>query len=127
DRIFYSGQPVALVIAETFEAARHAAQLVEIDYEEEAHETNLLASLDQAYQPRALKAGFTPPSSTGDADKAFEQAEVRIESQFYHGVEHHNPMEMHATTVVYGEDGHLTIYEKTQSSQNNRWYVSRAF
>ncbi len=127
DRIFYSGQPVALVVADTFEAARHAARLVEVSYEEEQHETDLLKTLDQAYKPRALKAGFTPPSSTGDADKAFEEAEVKIESQFYHGVEHHNPMEMFATTVVYGEDGHLTIYEKTQSSQNNRWYVSQAF
>ncbi|QOY92687.1 xanthine dehydrogenase family protein molybdopterin-binding subunit [Massilia sp. UMI-21] len=127
DRIFYSGQPVALVVAETFEAARHAAQLVRVEYEQQAHETDLLASLDQAYKPHAMKAGFTPPSSTGDADQAYEAAEVKIESQFYHGVEHHNPMEMHATTVVRGEDGHLTIYEKTQSSQNNRWYVSRAF
>ncbi|RZA36265.1 MAG: xanthine dehydrogenase family protein molybdopterin-binding subunit, partial [Lysobacteraceae bacterium] len=127
DRIFYSGQPVALVVADSFEAARHAAQLVRVDYEQEAHETNLLASLDHAYKPRAQKAGFTPPSSIGNADKAFEAAAVKIESQFYHGVEHHNPMEMHATTVVRGEDGHLTIYEKTQSSQNNRWYVSRAF
>lgn len=127
DRIFYSGQPVALVVADTFEAARHAAQLVRVDYEQEAHETDLLHSLDQAYKPRPLKAGFTPPSSTGDADQAYAAAEVKIESQFYHGVEHHNPMEMHATTVVVGEDGHLTIYEKTQSSQNNRWYVSHAF
>ena len=127
DRIFYSGQPVALVLAETFEAARHAAQLVEVSYEEEKHETNLLATLGQAYKPRPLKAGFTPPSSTGDADKAYEAAPVRVDSQFYHGVEHHNPMEMHASTVIYGEGGHLTIYDKTQSSQNNRWYVSRAF
>ena len=127
DRIFYSGQPVALVLAETFEAARHAAQLVEVSYEEEQHETNLLATLGQAYKPRGMKAGFTPPSSTGDADKAYEAAPARVDSQFYHGVEHHNPMEMHATTVIYGEDGHLTIYDKTQSSQNNRWYVSRAF
>jgi xanthine dehydrogenase YagR molybdenum-binding subunit len=127
DRIFYSGQPVALVLAETFEAARHAAQLVEVSYEEEQHETNLLATLGQAYKPRGMKAGFTPPSSTGDADKAYEAAPAKVDSQFYHGVEHHNPMEMHATTVIYGEDGHLTIYDKTQSSQNNRWYVSRAF
>jgi xanthine dehydrogenase YagR molybdenum-binding subunit len=127
DKIFYSGQPVALVLADTFEAARHAAQLVRVSYEQDKHETDLLHTLDQAYKPRPMKAGFTPPSSTGDADKAFEEAEVKIESQFYHGVEHHNPMEMHATTVVYGENGHLTIYDKTQGSQNNRWYVSHAF
>jgi xanthine dehydrogenase YagR molybdenum-binding subunit len=127
DRIFYSGQPVALVVAETFEAARHAAALVSLTYDVEEHDTNLLASLDRAYKPRPLKAGFTPPSSKGDAAKAFEAAPVKIDAQFYHGVEHHNPMEMFASTVVRGEDGHLTIYDKNQSSQNCRWYVSHVF
>jgi xanthine dehydrogenase YagR molybdenum-binding subunit len=127
DRVFYSGQPVALVVAETFEAARHAAALVRLTYEVEEHDTDMLASLDRAYKPRPLKAGFVPPGSKGDADKAYEAAPVKIEAQFYHGVEHHNPMEMFATTVVRGEDGHLTIYDKSQSSQNCRWYVSHAF
>jgi xanthine dehydrogenase YagR molybdenum-binding subunit len=127
DRIFYSGQPVALVVAETFEAARYAATLVKLTYEVEEHDTNLLASLDRAYRPRPLKAGFTPPGSKGDADKAYAAAPVKIESEFYHGVEHHNPMEMFASTVVRGEDGHLTIYDKNQSSQNCRWYVSHVF
>jgi xanthine dehydrogenase YagR molybdenum-binding subunit len=127
DRIFYSGQPIALVIGETFEAARHAAALVKATYDIEEHDTNLLESLNKAYKPRPLKAGFTPPSSKGDGEKAYEAAPVKIESEFYHGVEHHNPMEMFASTVVYGEDGHLTIYDKNQSSQNCRWYVSHAF
>jgi xanthine dehydrogenase YagR molybdenum-binding subunit len=127
DRIFYSGQPVALVVAETFEAARCAAALVRLTYEVEEHDTNLLASLGRAYKPRPLKAGFVPPSSKGDADQAFAAAPVKIEAEFYHGVEHHNPMEMFATTVVRGEDGHLTIYDKNQSSQNCRWYVSHVF
>jgi xanthine dehydrogenase YagR molybdenum-binding subunit len=127
DRIFYSGQPVALVVAETFEAARCAAALVRLTYEVEEHDTNLLASLGRAYKPRPLKAGFVPPSSKGDADQAFEAAPVKIEAEFYHGVEHHNPMEMFATTVVRGENGHLTIYDKNQSSQNCRWYVSHVF
>ncbi len=127
DQIFYSGQPVALVIADTFEAARHAAQLVRVHYDVEQHETNHLARLDEAYEPKKMKAGFTPPSSIGDGEKAFADAEVKIDSQYYNGVEHHNPMEMFASTVLYGEDGHLTIYDKTQSSQNSRWYVSHGF
>jgi xanthine dehydrogenase YagR molybdenum-binding subunit len=127
DEIFYSGQPIALVIGETFEAARHAAALVTATYDVHEHDTRLLERLDQAYKPRPLKAGFTPPSSKGDADKAFEAAPVKIESEYFNGVEHHNPMEMFASTVIYGEDGHLTIYDKTQSSQNSRWYVSHAF
>jgi len=127
DEIFYSGQPVALVVADTFEAARYAASLVRVHYEHEEHETDMLKMLDRSYKPRPLKAGFTPPSSVGDAEKAYRAAPVKVDAQFYHGVEHHNPMEMFASTVIYGEDGHLTIYDKTQSSQNSRWYVSRAF
>jgi len=127
DRVFWSGQPVALVLAETFEAARHAASLVRLTYDIEEHDTDILASLNKAYKPRPMKAGFTPPSSKGDADKAFAEAPVKIEAEYYNAVEHHNPMEMFASTVVYGEDGHLTIYDKTQSSQNSRWYVSHVF
>lgn len=127
DEIFYSGQPVALVVADTFEAARYAASLVRVHYEQEEHETDLMKMLDRSYKPRPIKAGFTPPSSTGDAPKAYDKAPVKVDSQFYNGVEHHNPMEMFASTVIYGEDGHLTIYDKTQSSQNSRWYVSHAF
>lgn len=125
--VFWSGQPVALVVGETFEAARHAAALVDITYDVAEHDTNLLKSLDKAYKPRPLKAGFTPPSSKGKADDAFAAAPVKIEAEYYNNVEHHNPMEMFASTVLYGEDGHLTVYDKTQSSQNSRWYVSHVF
>jgi xanthine dehydrogenase YagR molybdenum-binding subunit len=127
DRILYSGQPVALVLAETFEAARRAAALVRIRYEEEEHDTRLVANLERAYKPRPLKAGYEPPPpEKGNADKAYKAAPVKIEAEFYHGVEHHNPLELFASTVIY-EDGHLTIYDKTQSSQNSRWYVSHVF
>ncbi len=128
DQVIYSGQPVALVLAETFEAARRGAALVRIHYHEEAHDTRLTANLDKAYKPRPLKAGYEPPPpEKGDAEKAWQAAPVRIESEFHHGVEHHNPLELFASTVIRGEDGHLTIYDKTQSSQNSRWYVSHVF
>ena len=124
----YSGQPVALVVAETFEAARHAAGLVEIAYAPVRHETNLLEHLDRRYSPSRMKAGFSPPPKPrGDADAAFDAAPIGIDAEYYSGVEHHNPMEMHASTVIRGDDGHLTIYDKTQGSQNCRWVVSRAF
>lgn len=126
-RVFWSGQPVALVVAETFEAARHAASLVRVTYDIEEHDTNLLAALNKAYKPRPMKAGFTPPGNKGDADQAFDAAPVKIDAEYYNAVEHHNPMEMFASTVVYGADGHLTIYDKTQSSQNSQWYVAHVF
>ncbi|MYM71824.1 molybdopterin-dependent oxidoreductase [Duganella sp. FT134W] len=128
DKIAYSGQPVALVVAETFEAARYAARLVEVDYEVEPHATSLVENRERSYTPSRMKAGFTPPPSPkGHADEVWEKAAVKIEGEYYSGVEHHNPMEMFASTVIRDADGHLTIYDKTQSSQNSRWYVSHVF
>lgn len=126
--IFYSGQPVALVIAESFEAARHAAALVEVEYELQPHSTDLLAGLHRSHKPSRLKAGFKPPPKPiGQPERAYADAPVKIDAEFYAGVEHHNPMEMHASTVVYGADGQLTIFDKSQGSQNCRWLVSQVF
>ncbi|OEZ02659.1 MULTISPECIES: xanthine dehydrogenase family protein molybdopterin-binding subunit [Stenotrophomonas] len=128
DKVLYSGQPVALVLAETFEAAREAAGRVQVHYETEAHDTNLLAAMQRARPPKKMKAGFSaPPKDKGTPDEAFAEAPFKITAAFYHGVEHHNPMELFASTVIRGDDGHLTIYDKTQGSQNSRWYVSQVF
>lgn len=126
--VLYSGQPVALVLAETFEAAREAAERVEVHYEVDEHDTNLVAAMARARPPKKLKAGFSaPPKDKGQPDDAFTQAPFQVTADFYHGVEHHNPMELFASTVIRGDDGHLTIYDKTQGSQNSRWYVSHVF
>lgn len=128
DTVLYSGQPVALVLAETFEAAREAAGRVRVQYDVEEHDTNLVAALARARPPKKMKAGFSPPpKDKGTPDQALEEAPFSISADFYHGVEHHNPMELFASTVIRGDDGHLTIYDKTQGSQNSRWYVSQVF
>ncbi|SEK17131.1 MULTISPECIES: xanthine dehydrogenase family protein molybdopterin-binding subunit [unclassified Variovorax] len=127
-RIRYSGQPVALVVAQTFEAARYAASLVQVMYEADPHETNLMANLGAARKPSRLKAGYSPPpEEKGAGEKAYAQAPVKIEAEYYSGVEHHNPMEMFASTVIRHADGRYLVYDKTQSSQNSRWYVSHVF
>jgi len=128
NEVHYSGQPVALVVAETFEAARHAAALVRVEYDVQPHETYLLEHQGRAHKPSRLKAGYTPPPDVkGHPDEVWDKAAVKVEASYYSGVEHHNPLEMFATTVIHGADGHLTIYDKTQSSQNSRWYVSHVF
>ncbi len=128
DVIRYSGQPVAVVVASTFEAARYAASRVGLRIVAEPHDTHLIGNLERAYKPSRLKAGYSPPPAPkGDAEAAFAAAPVRFAAEYYSGVEHHNPMEMFATTVVRADDGHLTIFDKTQSSQNSRWMVSHVF
>jgi xanthine dehydrogenase YagR molybdenum-binding subunit len=128
DRVHYSGQPVALVVADTFEAARHAAGLIAVQYEQEEHCTDLRANLHRAFKPSRLKAGYTPPPPPkGEADAMWEKSPFRMAGDYYSGVEHHNPLEMFASTVIRDADGHFTIYDKTQSSQNSRWYVYHVF
>jgi xanthine dehydrogenase YagR molybdenum-binding subunit len=128
DKIVYSGQPVALVLATSFEAARHAAALVEVSYKAEPHQTDLDAQREAAYHPGHGKAGFQPPPKPrGNAAAAMKKAEINVLADYATPVEHHNPMEMHATTVLYDVDGSLTIYDKTQGVLNTQQYVTKVF
>ena len=122
--IRYDGQPVALVVAETFEAARHAASLVRVDYAREAHATDLERERHAAYEPEHRTP---PPEPRGDAERALAQAPVRIEAEYRTPFEHHNPMEIFGATVVYHDDDTLTVYDKTQGVGNVHAYLCRVF
>ncbi|QKZ11194.1 xanthine dehydrogenase family protein molybdopterin-binding subunit [Spirosoma sp. KUDC1026] len=128
--IKFSAQPVALVVAETFELARFAATLVDITYEEADHETDLLLNLDKARKPKSGIASLLkppPPKPKGDFKKAYNAAPNQVAATYVHAVEHHNPMEMFASTVVFEKDGKLTIYDKTQGVTNSKMYVTQVF
>ncbi len=127
DQVRYSGQPVALVVAETFEAARCAARLVKVEYNSVAPETNLDEHLDRAYEPKRTKPGFEKPKARGDAHEALSRAPIKMSADYIAPAEHHNPMEMHASTVIWEGDGKLTIYDKTQSVLNSKQYVCNVF
>jgi xanthine dehydrogenase YagR molybdenum-binding subunit len=121
--IRFSAQPVALVVADSLELARFASTLVRIEYEGRPHATDLHANLASAHRPKERAGIKPPPKPRGDADKTFATAPVRVDIAYEVPVEHHNPMEMFATTVVRDEDGTLTVYDKTQGVQNVRDYL----
>ncbi|HXO69002.1 MAG TPA: xanthine dehydrogenase family protein molybdopterin-binding subunit, partial [Bradyrhizobium sp.] len=121
DKIKFSGQPIALVLAEDFETAKFAASLVRVEYEEQAHVTDLQQRLDKA------KPIDTPPKPRGKADKALAAAPVSHHGEYFIPVEHHNPMELFASTVIWGTDGKLTVYDKTQGVQNVQRYLCSVF
>ena len=127
DRILFNGQPIALVVAEELEIAQFAALLVRVEYEAEAHLTDLFRARGDAFAVEAptdpAENPFAPPKPRGDAEKALAAAEVRHEGEYYVPIEHHNPMELFASTVVFEPDGKLTIYDKTQGVQNVQRYV----
>lgn len=128
EKILYSGQPVALVVAENFELARYAASLVHVTYEREAHITDLQKKRATAYEPKETHGGFSPsPEPRGNAEEAFNNAAVRHEAEYTIPIEHHNPMEPYASTVVWEGDGKITVYDKTQGVQNNQGYLASVF
>lgn len=122
DRVLYSGQPLALVVAETQALARHAASLVRIEYEVEPHQTDLQAVREQAHP---APAEVPPPR--GDFAAAFAAAAHRLEVEYGTPVEHHNPMEPHASIVQYLPGGELLVHDKTQGVQNCQRYLERVF
>ena len=121
ERIHFSGQPIALVVAEASEIARFAASLLRIDYDEAPHVTDVYRARDDAF---ALDA---PAKPRGDAAKAFAAATVRHDAEYYIPIEHHNPMEPYASTVLWDGGGKLTVYDKTQGVQNVQRYICGIF
>ncbi|MBO9659846.1 MAG: xanthine dehydrogenase family protein molybdopterin-binding subunit, partial [Chitinophagaceae bacterium] len=130
EEIKFNGQPLALILANDFETARYASTLIRIKYEEELFETLLTEHLDKARTP---KKGFAsmlkppPPNPTGDFEKAFNESPAKVDCAYKHNAEHHNPIELFATTTVYEEDGKLTIYDKTQGTVNVQMFVANVF
>src|ERR1700754_4415131 len=121
DKIMFSGQPIALVLAEEWEIAKYAASLVRIEYEKEAFATDLQRQRDQAFVVEK------PDKPHGDAGRAFATADVRHEAEYFIPTEHHNPMELYASTAMWEGDGKLTVYDKTQGVQNVQRYLCSVF
>jgi xanthine dehydrogenase YagR molybdenum-binding subunit len=117
----FDGQPIALVLAEDWETARFAASLVRIEYAKEDFVTDIYAERDRAYQIEK------PEKPRGDAAKAYAGAVVRHEAEYFIPIEHHNPMEPFASTVIWNGGGKLTVYDKTQGVQNVHRYLCGVF
>jgi xanthine dehydrogenase YagR molybdenum-binding subunit len=109
--IYYSGQYVAAVVAETFEQARAAADAIHIEYATET--PNVALDLSDGWKSLNVE------SHRGDAEKAFAAAPVQLDQTYVTPAETHNPIELHASVAVW--DGRkFTLYETTQSLLNHQ-------
>ncbi len=110
DRIWHDGQIIAVVLADSFEAAREAAYKVDVSY---AAETPSASFGSPGTETAEHKGRDGPDPKKGDAVAAFAAAPVRIEADYDTPTQHHNPLELFTTTCVW--DGpKLTIYEPSQ-------------
>jgi xanthine dehydrogenase YagR molybdenum-binding subunit len=103
DRVPHYGQPVAFVVAESFEQARHASLLVRVEYDNEPGAYELQRHLDEAEKP-GKDEGKTPDTVDGDFDTAFAVAPVRVDVEYTTPVHIHAQMEPHATTAWWEGD-----------------------
>lgn len=112
--IIYNGQHVAVVVAQRLEQAQAAAHAVKVQYKTSEAATSMEAMLSQAYPPKKFRNGErSPDSNRGDPDGTFETGAVKLDQTYRTPVEHHNPMEPHATIAAW-EGDHLTVWTATQ-------------
>jgi xanthine dehydrogenase YagR molybdenum-binding subunit len=116
DQVYYYGQYVALVVADTFEQAQAAAARVRVDYQPRPSVVDLSAAPAPQGPPRIHY-------TRGDAAQAFDSAPVKIDQTYTIPTETHNPMELHATTAVWDGD-RLTLWESTQGVVNHQHVMS---
>jgi xanthine dehydrogenase YagR molybdenum-binding subunit len=111
--IVQEGQIVAVVVAETFEAAREAAHRVKVSYIAASPTATFESPGTTSAPAKGQLAQFKEDPKVGDFAKAFDQPEIKISAAYETPTQHHNPMELFATSCVWNGDN-LTIYEPTQ-------------
>ncbi|WP_238395315.1 xanthine dehydrogenase family protein molybdopterin-binding subunit [Mucilaginibacter sp. 14171R-50] len=119
--IHYNGQPVAMVIADTYERALYAASLVKATYNKQAHDTNPPTDLTRGVAPWGGKDFVR-----GEAD-AWKNAPFKLEQEYVVPTEVHNPMELHAIIAKWDGPDKLTVWDKTQGTQATRDDIAKAF
>ncbi|GGS39430.1 xanthine dehydrogenase family protein molybdopterin-binding subunit [Streptomyces griseoviridis] len=116
DKVRFHGQPVAVVVATSLEAAQHAASLVDVEYDAEQPTTELGQG----------KPDKPTTYARGDVDAGLRTADVRLDLTYRLARNHHNAMEPHAT-IARWNGNHLTVWDKTQWIVGTQTELSTVF
>lgn len=121
--VHFNGQPVALVIADSFERATHAASLIKAQYNKGSYSTSLEKAMQEE---KPLEGNQYKESVRGEKD-AWKSAAFKVEGTYTMPNQVHNPMEMHATIVKWEGDDKVTVWEKTQGVKSTQRDIMQAF
>ncbi|GHP19618.1 xanthine dehydrogenase [Rhodococcus sp. NKCM2511] len=125
--VAYRGQIVAVVLADTLQAARAAAARVQVRYADVRSPDNTLsADHSSLYAPESVNAGFPTDVTVGDPDAALTTAEHVVDNWYSTAPMHNSPMEPHATTAQWS-DGVLTVWDSTQAPSGVQGDLATAF
>lgn len=119
----FNGQPIAIVVADTFERATYAASLIKASYTKEKYNTDF----DEAIKSTTPLEGNNFKEYVRGEANAWKNAAVKIEAEYRMPIEVHNPMEIHGITVVWEGDNKVTLYEKTQALSSTQQNIMRSF
>ena len=119
----YNGQPVAMVIADSFERATYAASLVKADYNKEPHQTDTSKVLDKAATPKGPRFADYKRGTPED----WQSAPVKLETEYVVPIDVHNPMELSAIIAHWTADDKVTVYDKTQGVKSTQNAIAQAF
>ena len=112
NRVQHYGQAVAFVVAKSFEQARAASRLVQINYVQHKFESEIKPNLASAEKPED-QFGQKTDSVIGDFAPAFAAAEIKVDSTYTTPAHIHAQMEPHAT-LAYWKDGKVIIHCSAQ-------------
>ncbi|MEU9760817.1 xanthine dehydrogenase family protein molybdopterin-binding subunit [Streptomyces sp. NPDC047985] len=114
DRVPFAGWPVALVVAETPEQAREAAEALVVRYDEEPHDVAFDAGRADAYTPEN-NAMMPAETEKGDVEARLGASAVVVDEEYTTPEEHHHPLEPHAATARW-DGGRLDVVDSNQGS-----------
>lgn len=112
--ILFNGQHIAVVVADTLARANDAASRVRVQYRRDEPITSMDAVLNQAYTPKNFRNGERPADTIrGNPDLSFSAGAAQVDATYVTPMEHHNPMEPHAT-IARWDGEQLTVWTATQ-------------
>ncbi|HEX9958744.1 MAG TPA: xanthine dehydrogenase family protein molybdopterin-binding subunit, partial [Fibrella sp.] len=122
-KILFDGQPIAIVVADSYERATYAASLVKATYKKQTTRTDLQKHVAEGISPGNPGSG---DYLRGKAD-AYQAAPVTLEANYTIPIEVHNPMELHGILAHWTDTGTLMIYAKTQGVNATQQAMAQAF
>ncbi len=129
--VLYHGQPIALVVAETFEIAREAAARVKVTYSPQPALVNFEKNMSNATPVKKTGAGSQARIERGSPDAAYNNAAVKVQGRYLLQPAHHNAMEPGASVAHWhAEDGltnRLTVVCSTQFVYGEAVALAEAF
>ncbi|MFF4399646.1 xanthine dehydrogenase family protein molybdopterin-binding subunit [Streptomyces sp. NPDC001480] len=112
DRVPHLGWPVALVVAETPEQAREAAETLVVHYEQQPHDIDFTGDHPDAYPVDGHMPAVT---DKGDLEAELAASATVVDVEYTTPEEHHNPMEPHAA-AAHWDGGRLEVVDSNQGA-----------